>query len=236
MGRNFSGRAGTHDLAAAGSALGSQVDDPIGRLDHVEIVLDHEYRIAGVDKVVQHLEQQLDVGKVQTRGRLVEQVQRLSGALLDQLAGELDPLRFAAREGRGGLAEFQIVEPHVVQRLQLVSHLGDILKMLQGLLHVHLEHVGDVLALEANLQRLAIEAVAFAHRAGHPDVGQEVHLQLVRAVAFAGLAAPARDVEAEPPRLVAPLPRLGQMGEQIANLVEQFDVRGRVRAGRAADR
>ena len=43
-----------------------------------------------------------DVVEVQAGGRLVEEVERPAGALLDQLAGELDPLGLAAGErGRG---------------------------------------------------------------------------------------------------------------------------------------
>ena len=108
--------------------------------------------------------------------------------------------------------------------------------MLERLLHVHLQHVGDALALELHLQRLAVEAMALAHRAGDPDVGQEIHLQPVRAVALARLAAAAGDVEAEPARLVAAALRLGQLREQVADLVEHLDVGRRVRARRAADR
>ena len=108
--------------------------------------------------------------------------------------------------------------------------------MLQRLLHVHLQHVGDRLALEPHLQRLAIEAMPFADGAGHPHVGQKIHLQPVRAVPFARLAAAAGHVEAEPARLVAAALRLGQLRVQVADLVEQLDVRGRVRARRAADR
>ncbi len=44
--------------------------------DHVQIVLDDQHRVAGVDEVVQHLEQQLDVGEVQPGRRLVEQIER----------------------------------------------------------------------------------------------------------------------------------------------------------------
>jgi hypothetical protein len=42
--------------------------------------------------------------------------------------------------------------------------------------------------------------MALAGLAGDIDVGQEVHLDLDDAIALAGLAAPALDVEAEPPR------------------------------------
>ncbi len=95
------------DLAAAGAPFGPQVDDPVGRFDHVQIVLDHQHRVAGVDEVVQHLQQHLDVGEVQAGRRLVEQVERLAGALLHQLAGQLDPLGLAAGERRRRLAELE---------------------------------------------------------------------------------------------------------------------------------
>jgi hypothetical protein len=65
------------------------------------------------------------------------------------------------------------------------------------LLDRHVEHVGDRLALEQHLQRLAVVALALAHLAGDVDVGQEVHLDLDDAVALAGLAAAALDVEGE---------------------------------------
>ena len=68
------------DPAAAVAAFGAEVDDPVGRLDDVEVVLDDQHRVAGVDEVVQHLQQQLDVGEVQAGRRLVEQVQRAAGA------------------------------------------------------------------------------------------------------------------------------------------------------------
>ena len=60
-------------------------------------------------------------------------------------------------------------------------------------------------------QRRVIATMALAHRAGDPDVGQKIHFQLGRAVALAGLAAAAADVEAEPARLVAAGLRLGQL-------------------------
>ena len=156
--------------------------------------------------------------------------------ILDQFAGELHPLGLAAGERGRRLAELHVVEPHVVQRLELVVDGRDVLEVLQRLLNVHLQHLGDRLALVADLQRLAVEAVPLAHRAGDPNVGQKVHFQLVRAVALAGLAAAAADVEAEPPRLVAAGLRLGQLRVEVANLVEHLDVRGRVRPRRAADR
>jgi hypothetical protein len=63
-----------------------------------------------------------------------------------------------------------------------------------------------------------------------------VHLDFDRAVALAGLAAAAADVEREAPRLVAAHLRLGRERVELAYRREDVGVGGRVRARRAADR
>ena len=94
------------------AALGTEVDHVIGRLDDVEVVLDQEHRVAGVDEAVQRREQALDVGQVQPGRRLVEDVERVLRSLQRaQLRGDLDPLRLAARERRRRLAEREVAEP-----------------------------------------------------------------------------------------------------------------------------
>ena len=65
-------------VAAAHARLGAQVDDPVGRLDHLEVVLDHDHRVAQVGQAMDHIEQLADVVEVQPGGRLVEDVQGLS--------------------------------------------------------------------------------------------------------------------------------------------------------------
>src|SRR5687767_14130961 len=45
-GRDLLRRAGDEDFAAALAALRTQVDDPVCRLDHVEVVLDDDDRVA----------------------------------------------------------------------------------------------------------------------------------------------------------------------------------------------
>ena len=93
--------------------------DPVGGLDDVEVVLDHDDGVAGVAQLVQHLQQQVDVGEVQAGGRLVEDVQRAAGVALGELERELDALRLAARERGRALAELDVAEADVEQRLQL---------------------------------------------------------------------------------------------------------------------
>ena len=89
-----------NDHPATFTALGSEIDDPVGRFDDVEIVFDHQHRVAVIDETVQHFKQFADVGKVQARGWFVEQLDRLPGRAFSQFTGQFDALRFAARESR----------------------------------------------------------------------------------------------------------------------------------------
>ncbi len=233
--RNFFRRAAGDDPAAGFAAFGSEIDDPIGGLDDFQIMFDHQHGIAGIDEIMQHLEQQFDIGEMQPGGRLIEQIERAAGAFFDQLAGEFHALGLAAGERGRRLPELHVVEAHVVQRLQLVMDAGNVLEMREGLLDIHLQHLGDIFSFEADLQRLAIEAVPIADRAGDPNVGQKIHFEAVRAVSLAGFAAAALDVETEPARLVSLGFRLGHLGIKIANFVEHLDVRRGIAPRRAAD-
>lgn len=74
--------ADRNDLTTAISAFGAQIDDVIGRLYDVEIVLDHQNRIAGINQFMQHLEQFANILKVKTGCRFVENVERLARCAL----------------------------------------------------------------------------------------------------------------------------------------------------------
>src|SRR5256885_1062927 len=63
------GRPPRHDLAALLAALRPHVDDPVGGLDDVEVVLDDDDRVARLLEVLHRLE-------VQAGRRLIEDVER----------------------------------------------------------------------------------------------------------------------------------------------------------------
>src|SRR6476620_5169471 len=230
------GRARRDHGAAAGPALGTHVDDPVRRLDHVEVVLDDDDRIAFVDKAVENGEQLADVLEMQAGGRLVEDVDGAAGGPLLQLAGQLDALRLTAGQRRRRLPQPHIAQPDVDQRLQVPVDRGDRLEELGRVLDGHVEHLGDAIALIVHLEGFPVVPRAVADLARHVHIGQEVHLDLDGAVAGARLAAAALDVEREPARLIPTHLGLGGGGEQRADLVEHTGIRGGVRSWRATDR
>ncbi len=79
------------------TSAGPQVDDIIGRLDHIHVVLDDYDCVPSIDKTVQAVEKAPDVREVQTCRGLVQDVDIVPAALdLAQLVRQFHPLSFAA--------------------------------------------------------------------------------------------------------------------------------------------
>src|SRR5262249_42015643 len=73
------------------ASLGPKVDDVVGGLDHVQVMFDDADRMTVIAQAAETHQQPIDVGQVQARGRLVEDVQIVLAALqFAELAGELD--------------------------------------------------------------------------------------------------------------------------------------------------
>ena len=64
------------NAAAFFSALGAEIQNPVGVADHIEIVLDDDDRISEIGEPVQNIEQLAYVVEVQAGSGLVEQVKR----------------------------------------------------------------------------------------------------------------------------------------------------------------
>ena len=199
-------------------------------------MLDDQHGVALIDESLQHGEQPPDVVEVEAGRRLVEQVDRVTGGTLRQLGRQLHALRLATGERRRGLSETDVAEADVHQGPHVARDAGLVGEEVDRLGDRHVEHVGDRLALELDVERVAVVAGAVTDLAGHVHVGQEVHLDLDRAVARARVAATSLDVEAEAAGHVAPHLRLVGAREQLANVVEDAGVGGRIRARGAADR
>src|SRR5256885_4405922 len=228
--------AGGDDFAALIPAFRAEVDDVIGGLEYVEVVLDDDHGVAGVDQAMQDVQQPLDIGEVQAGGRLIEDIEGLPRITPAEFFGELDPLGLATRELGRRLSEPDVAKTDLTERLQLAFDLRDAVEKGGRLLDAHVEHVGDRLAAIGDLERLFVVALALADFVGNIDVRQEVHLDLDDAVAFAVFAAAALDVEAEPARLVAAHLRLGHFGEQLADIGKDAGVGRRVRPRCPSDR
>ena len=137
-------------------------------------------------------------------------------ALLDvrQVRRQFHALRFAAGERRGRLPQPQIAQPDIVQHLQALHQARRRVEEVHRLAHRELQHLVDVQTVVANIQNAALVARALALFADQFHVGQELHLHRDRAIALAGFAAAARNVERKVARRVAALLGFARGGEQ----------------------
>ena len=104
------GSAFGDDGAAVLPAFGAHIDNPVGGFDDVEVVFDDNHGVAARDEFVEDGEEAFDVVSMETGGRLVEDVEGLTGGATRELGREFDALGFATGEGRGGLAETDVAE------------------------------------------------------------------------------------------------------------------------------
>jgi hypothetical protein len=92
-GDELGGRALEDDLTALVAGAGAEVDDPVGVRHDRLVVLDDDHRLAAVDEAVEQAQQLLDVGEVQARRRLIEDIDI---AFLSHARGQFEPLALAA--------------------------------------------------------------------------------------------------------------------------------------------
>ena len=74
----FGSTFGNH-AATARAAFWTHIDDVVGRLDDVEVVLDDDHAVTGVDERLEYVQELLDVGTVQPCRRLIKDIERLTG-------------------------------------------------------------------------------------------------------------------------------------------------------------
>ena len=215
--------------------FGTDVDQVVGHLDDVEVVLDDNHRIAAVHELVQHVEQQADILEMESRRRFVEDIERTARIAFRKLRGELDALALAARRSCRAGPQRQVAEAHLLDGPQLLVDRGDIFEELDGHVDRHVQHVVDILALVLHFERLAVVAVAAARLAAHIDVRQEVHLDGLHAGAAALLAAAALDVEREAARLEAPDLGVGSHLEEFADIGKDVRIGRGIRPRRTPD-
>src|ERR1700730_6464699 len=104
-----------HDGAALRAAFGTQIDHPIGRFDHVHIVFDDHNRRSAVQELAKRSQELLNVVEMQTRSGLIENVKHAGIRGVNQVSGELQPLRFASGKRGGRLSQAQISETDLLK-------------------------------------------------------------------------------------------------------------------------
>src|SRR5262245_54470519 len=188
-------------------------------------MLDYNHGVAKRDQALQNIQQFLHVGKVQTSGRLVKDVDRTASRALRKFLRQFDSLSFTAGKRGRRLPQLDVPQTDIEQGLQLWLNLRNVLQKRQGFFHGCVEQVGDRFSLVLDGQRLTIVAGAAADSTEYVDVRQEIHLNALHAFAFARFAATAFYVERKAAGFVTTFPRLRQHRIQLAERSEQTSIR-----------
>ena len=177
---------------------------------------------------MENIHQLVYIRKMKSRGRLIQNINRLARAAPGKLRGQLDALGFSSGECGGRLSQLNIAQSHIIQSLYLAADCGKGLEETVSLLHRHVQHVENALSLIFYVQSLAIVALAAADLTGHIDIRQEVHLYLDDAVSSAGLTAPAFYIKTETSLAVSLRLGIRRGCKQIPDLVKYPGVSSRI--------
>ena len=188
-----------HQLAAGISALGTEIDHPVGARDHIQMVLDDHQRVTLLDQRFEGIEQLCNVVEVQACGGLVEQerhrlvcVSAFALGRLGQMTGQFQALRLAAAQGRHRLAQTQIVESDLGEWGEHALHMTDVGEVVQRFMDCHVQHIGHghragaARWIDTDFQGFGTVASAIAIGAAEINITQELHLDVLEAVATTG--------------------------------------------------
>ena len=102
---------------AAGAGLRPQLNDPVGLLEHLRVMVHKQNRIAVRNEVAHHAAESLQIRGVQPDRRFVQHIQHARRAVADR-ACELHPLPFAGRQRGRGAVKRQISQAQLHQPLR----------------------------------------------------------------------------------------------------------------------
>ena len=225
-----------NNFTAVDTRIRAQIDNPVGALDHIQVVFDNHDAIAEATQAIQAVHKLADIFKVQARRRFVKQVKRLTCTRAAQFRGNLDTLRLSPAQRCRRLSQSQVTEPHFHQQVQRLRNLRDILEKFCRIGDAQVENFRNVLALIIDFARSIIKALAAAHIASHLHTRQNMHVHDFHTRAFAGIAAAALHVETETALAVTANLTFFHAGEKIAHIIPNFGVCRWIASRRAANR
>ena len=134
------------------------------------------------------------------------------------------------------MAEGEVAQAGVGEELEGFLELGVGGEELGGGLDVEIENIADGESVVTDFQGSGIVALAEAAFAIDPGGGEEIHFQFDAAVTLALGTLPFSVVEGRAGGVVAAHAGFGELGEEGADVVEEFDVGGGAGARGFADR
>ena len=207
-------------------------------------MFNHHHAVAAIDQAMQHANEFVHIGHVQTDGGFVQHIQgvrRFVATACDivthfaEFGHQLDALCFTPTECGRWLAQSEITQAHIFEQLQGVRDVGHGGEKFNRFIDFHLQHIANAFATPTHRQCFGVEARAVTAFTQHFHIGQKAHLDGAQTLAFAGVAATFTGVEAETPCTITTRFGFERFSKQFANGVPKTNVGGRATAGCFAD-
>lgn len=149
-------RACEYQIPSLIATLRPDVDDGVSIGDDIEIVFDDEYGVPLLHESVEDIEELLHIGEVETRCRLIEDIESTTCRSLGKVECELDTLRLSTRECRCRLSEGDIAETDIDEDIENPLDPRETDEERTRILDRHIEYFGDIFTLELYLEGLIV--------------------------------------------------------------------------------
>src|SRR5947209_18062122 len=110
-------------------------------------MLDDDDRVPRIYQALQHMQEPLNVGKVQPDCGLIQDIHGAARCGPREFPRQLDTLCLTTRERCGGLTQAHIAKTDIVERLELLEAGRYFCEKAHRLFHRHIHYIGDLLAL-----------------------------------------------------------------------------------------
>ena len=156
--------ATSNEIATLFSSLRTYVDDMVGTLDDIQVMLDDYYGMPFGKESIESSKEFLYIVEMQTCGRFVKDEH--SGHMLvhAKIIGKFYALVLTTGESAARLAKFDVTKSHILKWFEKFHNLLLIpfRKELYGLVYGHIKYVVDILLVETNLEDFGFETLAMA--------------------------------------------------------------------------
>ena len=200
-------------------------------------MLDHDNPVTPVNQPVKHLEQPANVIEVKPRGGLIEEEKQPAATPCGQHPrGELQALRFSARERIEGLAELQVPETQGAEEGKRLREFFLVAEEHGRVIDRKLEDLVNIQVPVPDPEHLAAEPASVTGLAGQGDIREKLHLNLHHPRPLALFTAPTLHIEAEGARIKTRREGLIRRREELPDPVKDLGIGCGIAPGRLADR
>lgn len=102
---NFFGSTLCNYSSAHISALGSKVNNMVGSLYKVKVMLDNHNRISRINQLLKNINKSVNIGNMKSRSRLIKNIHRLARRSLCELGCEFYTLCLTTRKSSSRLTD-----------------------------------------------------------------------------------------------------------------------------------